>query len=76
MGRSGWKGLGGFQNLESKSLVDVDNENKIQTNDSLVDVDNENKIQMDDSLRDMRKISRCRIIFGIPQGCICWRKHS
>eukprot|EP00253_Pinus_taeda_P001391 PITA_01391 len=40
---SGWKSLAGLQNLESKCLVVVDNENKLQ---------------MDDSLRDMgRKIA-------------------
>jgi Leucine-rich repeat (LRR) protein len=50
---SGWKALAGFQNLESKCLVDVDNENKIQ---------------MDDSLRDMGKNMAVPHRFWYPTG--------
>eukprot|EP00253_Pinus_taeda_P001167 PITA_01167 len=49
---SGWQGRIGFQNLQNKCLVDVDNENELKI-DYFVEADRKNEIRMHDHLRDM-----------------------
>jgi hypothetical protein len=55
---SGLQGRMGFQNLQNKCLVDLDNENELKI-DNFVETDRENEIKMHDHLRDMgREIAK------------------